>query len=343
MTIESNRNRVADAVPNSWVYRLLPASTWPYAQLARWDRPIGWWLLLWPCWWSLATALAFSAEFDARWWTGTTLNLLTLLWESVPYFIYFLIGAIAMRGAGCTYNDMVDRQIDAQVARTASRPIPSGRVTVEAALIFLIGQALVGFVCLLLLTAGPSHDNWFALMLGLASLLVVACYPFAKRVSHWPQFVLGLAFSWGALMGWAVIFDGLSVGIGLLYAGCVLWTIGYDTIYAHQDREDDALVGIGSTALLFGEHTKTALMVLYAAALALIALSFFFSGPLVSTLGERSLGWPAFAGIAAGAVHMLWQIRTLDIQDADNCLRLFKSNRVFGWIIFAGLIADIFL
>ena len=324
---DTNTDRVADATPDNWVYRLLPKSIWPYAQLARWDRPIGWWLLLWPCWWSLALA---SSQ-----WTGSRLDVkadfgwpLALIWGAA-----FLAGAIAMRGAGCTYNDIVDVDIDEKVSRTASRPIPSGRVSKKQAAAFMIAQAAFGLLCLFILCLPSFKFNTFAFFLAISSLAVVACYPFAKRVTDWPQFVLGLAFSWGALMGWAVVFGELVTAPVLLYVGCVLWTIGYDTIYAHQDREDDALVGVRSTARLFGERTKPALLALYAGTLVLFAFAFSYA--------EAS--WPSYLGLIIGSGHMLWQIKSLDINDGENCLRLFKSNSHFGWIVFAGLVVDIFV
>ena len=239
----------------------------------------------------------------------------------------FLIGAIAMRGAGCSYNDLVDQKIDTKVARTRSRPLPSGRVTRGQAKIFVVVQALVGLAVLV-------QFNFFAICLGIASLGVVAVYPFLKRVTDWPQLGLGLAFSWGALMGWAAYWGSLGAAPLLLFAGSVLWTIGYDTIYAHQDKEDDALVGVRSTARLFGRHTKTALALLYGGTLLCFALAYLATGPDVGPT------WPAFAALAIGAGQMFWQIRTLDIDDPDQCLVLFKSNTSFGWIVFAGLIAS---
>jgi 4-hydroxybenzoate polyprenyltransferase len=227
-TIQSRtgQGRVADAPSGHWVYRALPRSMWPYAQLARWDRPIGWWLLLWPCWWSTAlAATAFARPGDP---------LLTLL-PSPLTLLLFLVGSVAMRGAGCTYNDIVDERIDAEVERTRSRPLPSGQVTRRQAWIFLVAQALVGLAVLL-------QFNGFAVVLGLCSIAVVAVYPFMKRITNWPQLVLGLAFSWGALMGWAVEFGDLDGPAIMLYLGSILWVIGYDTIYAHQDKEDDAIV-----------------------------------------------------------------------------------------------------
>ncbi|MGI9356980.1 MAG: UbiA family prenyltransferase, partial [Rhizobiaceae bacterium] len=239
---ETDPAKVADALPDSWVYRLLPHSVWPYAQLARWERPIGWWLLLWPCWWSVVLGVSkfgfvqkgglltspLDPTGDYAWATWPILG------ATVVFLLLMMCGSILMRGAGCTYNDLVDVELDMQVARTASRPIPSGRVSKDAAWIFLVGQALGGFVVLILLClVNPLLDfNTIAFFLGIASLLVVALYPFAKRITDWPQFVLGLAFSWGALMGWAVVFGSLSTAPVLLYAGSILWVIGYDTIYA---------------------------------------------------------------------------------------------------------------
>ena len=319
--------KVMDAPADSWVYRFLPKSIWPYAQLARWDRPIGWRLLLWPCWWSLALAsnnwqtsrLDTGNQFD--WW-------LVFIW-----LLIFQLGAIAMRGAGCTYNDIVDVPIDEKVTRTASRPIPSGRVNKVQAMWFTIAQSIVGLGCLLILCQTLSDFNEFAFWLAIASLIIVAFYPFAKRLTDWPQLVLGLAFSWGALLGWAVVFEHLSVSALLLYSGSVLWTIGYDTIYAHQDREDDVLIGVRSTARLFGENTKPALITLYFATLVLFALAF----------NAANVSWPAYIGLLIGTGQMIWQIRTLNIDDADNCLKLFKSNSKFGWILFAGISASILI
>jgi len=239
------------------------------------------------------------------------------------YLALFLIGAIAMRGAGCTYNDLIDKDIDARVERTASRPIPSGRVTTGQTKIFLVAQALVGAVVLF-------QFNTFSIMLGIASLFLVAIYPFAKRVTDWPQLFLGLAFSWGALMGWAAFKGALGWPPVLLYLGSILWVIGYDTLYAHQDKEDDALVGVKSTARLFAEKTKFALVLLYSGTMALIVAAFTIAG----------IDWPAYLGLAIGAAHMGWQIRVLDIDDPDQCLSIFKSNSHFGWIVFAGLLAS---
>jgi 4-hydroxybenzoate polyprenyltransferase len=311
--IDGLNGRVADAPSDNWVYRILPPWLWPYAQLARWDRPIGWQLLMWPCFWS--ATLAANAAIEPRVFSGAL-----LLYH---LFLYFL-GAVAMRGAGCTYNDLVDHEIDMQVARTRSRPLPSGRVTHRQAKIFIGLQALVGLFVLL-------QFNWFAVLLGVLSLGIVALYPFAKRFTDWPQFFLGLAFSWGALMGWAGIFGSLSFSAFLLYLASVVWTIGYDTIYAHQDKEDDELIGVRSTARLFGERTRLALVGLYGLTLVLMFLSFVLAG----------VGLLAFVGLLIAAGMFAWQIRKLDINDGAQCLALFKSNTRVGLIIFLGLFVSL--
>lgn len=301
---------VADAVERHWVDTRLPAALRPYARLARWERPIGWWLLLFPCLWSAALAAnAAGHAFPDPW-----------------HLLLFFVGAVAMRGAGCTYNDIVDAGIDARVERTRSRPIPAGQVTKAQAKIFLVVQALIGFAVLI-------QFNMFSIWLGLASLLPVAIYPFMKRVTNWPQLFLGLAFSWGALMGWAAVFGSLGWAPVLLYLGGIVWTIGYDTIYAHQDKEDDALVGVKSTARLFGARTRAALIVLYTLATVL------FAGAAVLA----DAGPAAFAAIFLGLAHLGWQIFMLDIDDPDQCLRLFKSNKIYGWILVAGFCADAFI
>src|SRR5438309_2882339 len=229
--------RVADSTDN-WVDSLAPSWSRPYLRLARLDRTIGSWLLLMPCWWSVALAAGISGHI-----------------KPLPLtIVLFFIGAFVMRGAGCTWNDITDRDLDAQVERTRSRPIPAGQVSVPQAAAFLVLQALVGLIVLL-------QFNRFAVGCGIASLVIVAVYPFMKRVTWWPQIVLGLAFSWGALMGFAVTFARIDLTALVLYAGSIAWVIGYDTIYAHQDAEDEALIGIKSTALLFGERTHQALMV----------------------------------------------------------------------------------
>jgi 4-hydroxybenzoate polyprenyltransferase len=295
--------RVADSTGN-WVDGLAPAWTRPYLRLARLDRPIGSWLLLMPCWWSVGLAAVHAGRQVDLW-----------------HVVLFFIGAFAMRGAGCTWNDIVDRDLDARVERTRSRPIPSGQVSVVAAAVFLVLQALVGLAMLL-------QFNRYTVVVGLASLAVVAVYPFMKRVTYWPQIVLGIAFSWGALMGWPAALGELDLPAFLLFAGAICWVIGYDTIYAHQDREDDALIGIKSTALLFGERTKPMLAVFYTAAVLLIALAGWSAG-----------GRLIFAcGLLAFAVHLGWQIKRLAIEDPLVCLAVFKSNRDAGLILFAALV-----
>jgi 4-hydroxybenzoate polyprenyltransferase len=228
-----------------------------------------------------------------------------------------------MRGAGCTWNDITDRDLDAKVERTRSRPLPSGQVSVKQALVFLVVQALIGLVVLL-------QFNRFAIGTGVASLVIVAIYPFMKRITWWPQIVLGLAFSWGALMGFAVTFARIDVTALVLYAGSISWVIGYDTIYAHQDAEDDALIGVKSTARLFGAHTHQALIVFYGLAVMLIGIA----------LASGDARWPAWFGLAAFAAHLAWQIKRLNISDPELCRRVFYSNRDAGLLLFAGLLAD---
>jgi 4-hydroxybenzoate polyprenyltransferase len=242
---------------------------------------------------------------------------------NIWHLILFFIGAFAMRGAGCTWNDIVDRDLDGRVERTRSRPIPSGQVTLKQAAVFLVLQALIGLSVLL-------QFNRFAIGMGIASLAIVAVYPFMKRITYWPQIVLGLAFSWGALMGWAAAFGRLDWPALLLYAGAISWVIHYDTIYAHQDREDDALVGLKSTALLFGARTKPMLALFSGAAVVLIAMA-----------GIRiEAGIVYYLGLAAFGAHLVWQIVRIDISNPALCLRLFKSNRDAGLILFAGMLLD---
>ena len=307
--------RVSDAPSDNFVYQVLPRAAWPYAQLARWDRPIGWQLLMWPCFWS--AALAANATMDEGMFQP---------WQLISHLVLFFIGAVAMRGAGCTYNDLIDHEIDNEVARTRSRPLPSGRVSRFEAKVFLAVQALVGLIVLL-------QFNTFSILLGIASLLVVAIYPFAKRFTDWPQFFLGLAFSWGALMGWAGVFGSLSWAPIWLYAAAVAWTIGYDTIYAHQDKEDDALVGVRSTARLFGDNTKAWLIGLYG--LTLVFLLFAYIA------GDAGLF--AYVGLIAATVMLAWQILIIDIDNPDQCLKLFKFNTQVGAVLFGGLILGLIL
>jgi 4-hydroxybenzoate polyprenyltransferase len=299
-------SRVADATGN-WVDTHAPQWSRPYLRLSRLDRPIGSWLLLIPCWWSVALAAGVTGDIS-----------------QLPFTIaLFFVGAFAMRGAGCTWNDITDRDLDARVERTRSRPIPAGQVSVPQAIAFLVVQALIGLAVLL-------QFNRFAVATGIASLVIVAVYPFMKRITWWPQIVLGLAFSWGALMGFAVTLGRIDATALLLYAGSIAWVIGYDTIYAHQDAEDDALIGIKSTALLFGPRTRPALMAFYGLAVVLIGVALAFAGAR----------FPAWIGLAAFAAHLVWQIRRLEIGDPALCLRIFKSNRDAGLLLFIGLLAD---
>jgi len=300
---------VADATGN-WVDSRAPFWSRPYLRLSRFDRPIGSWLLLMPCWWSAALAAGLLRDITAL--------------PSV--IVLFFLGAFAMRGAGCTWNDINDRNLDAMVERTRSRPIPAGQVSVPRAAAFLILQSMIGLAVLL-------QFNRFAVATGIASLVIVAVYPFMKRITWWPQLVLGLAFSWGALMGFAVMLGHLDAPALWLYAGSIAWVIGYDTIYAHQDAEDDALIGIKSTARLFGARTQRALVLIYGMAVVLIA----------AALAQAGAHGPAWIGLAAFAAHLGWQIRRLDIGDPALCLRVFKYNRDAGLMLFAGLLVDAML
>ncbi|WP_282607538.1 4-hydroxybenzoate octaprenyltransferase [Pelagibius sp. Alg239-R121] len=300
----------SDIVRSHWTLRLTPKSVWPYIKLARLDRPIGVWLLLFPCWWSLAMAVSVP---------GTDLPYGTFLW----LLLLFGAGALVMRGAGCTFNDIVDRDFDIKVARTSDRPIPSGQVTTRQAIAFLGLQLFIGLIILL-------QFNFYAVAVGVASLLLVFTYPFMKRITYWPQAWLGLTFNWGALVGWAVVQAGLDWPALILYAAGIAWTLGYDTIYAHQDKEDDALIGVKSTALKFGNATKPWLWLFYA----LTSLMLAAAGT------SLELPWPYWLALAAVSAHFCWQIVTLDMDDPHDCLSKFKSNRQVGWILFVGLLVS---
>ncbi len=302
---EAPETTASDIRSGHWSYRLAPAPLRPYLKLARIDRPIGTWLLLFPCWWGLALALAQWQE-----------------WPDWRLLALFAVGALVMRGAGCTYNDIVDRDIDARVARTAGRPIPSGQVSVARAVAFLGLQLLAGLAVLLQL-------NGFTIWLGVASLALVFTYPFMKRITYWPQAWLGLTFNWGALMGWAAVTGALAWPPVLLYLAGIAWTLGYDTIYAHQDKEDDALIGVKSTALKFGAGTKPWLAGFYGATLLLMLAAGLAAG----------LGWPYLLALAGVALHFAWQVATLDLDDSASCLGRFRSNRFVGWILLAGIVA----
>ena len=309
MMTEAVHARVADAPADNWVDAYLPPRLRPFARLARWDRPIGFWLLMWPCWWSAALASAAAGEPP-----------------SLVSLALFMGGAILMRGAGCTYNDILDRNIDKHVERTRSRPLPSGQVSVEAAMLFMLAQAFVALALLLTF-------NTATVVTAFGSLGIVALYPLAKRVTDYPQVVLGLAFSWGALVGWTSVTGALALPAFLLYAGAILWTVGYDTIYAHQDKRDDAIIGVRSTARRFGDHTKRAVGGCYALTVALFAAALFAAGA----------GVAAYIGLAAFGAHLAWQIARVSTEDPASCLAAFKSNRWAGWLLFAGLVASAFV
>ena len=306
--------QVKDAVSGNWVDRSAPPFAKPYLRLARIDRPIGTWLLLWPGWWSLALAASAGARQTDGWALFGLPNPVLLL--------LFGIGAIAMRGAGCTYNDIVDRKYDAQVERTRSRPLPSGAVSVVGAGAFLVLLGLIGLAVLLTF-------NTFAIALGVASLVLIAGYPFMKRITWWPQVWLGLAFNYGALLGWAAATGGLSAAPVVLYLAGIAWTLGYDTIYAHQDKEDDALVGVKSSARWLGERTRPFLFAVYALMVALTGLAGAIAG-LASIF---------YAGLALALAHLMWQAWRVDTQSAEDCLAKFRSNKWLGWIVFASIVA----
>ena len=297
---------VSDSTAN-WVDTHAPLWARPYLRLARMDRPIGTWLLLMPCLWSAALASGLARD----------------LAHLPSTIVLFAIGALAMRGAGCTWNDITDRDLDGKVERTRTRPIPAGQVTVKQAAIFLALQLLTGLIVLL-------QFNWFAIATGVSSLIVVAVYPFMKRITYWPQAVLGLAFSWGALMGFAVILARIDAAALWLYAGSIAWVIGYDTIYAHQDTEDDALIGVKSTALLFGAQTQSWLALFYGLAVALIGMALWSAGA----------GVVGYLALVVFAAHLVSQIVRLRITDSPLCLRLFRGNRDAGLLLFAGLVID---
>lgn len=302
--------QVADAPRSNWVDRYAPAFVQPYLRLGRFDRPIGTWLLLFPCWWSVTLAELGTGKPYPR----------------LDYLALFALGALAMRAAGCAFNDFVDRDIDAKVQRTASRPIPSGQVPPAAALLFVAVMALVGLAVLV-------QFNNFTVYLAIASLALVLVYPFAKRFTAYPQLLLGLAFNWGALVGWASIKGTIGLPAVVLYVGCVLWTVGYDTIYAHQDKHDDAELGLGSTALRFGENTVSYVGALYGSAVVLWLLAGALAGTHLIY----------FLAVTLVFLQMSWQVATLDTADPANCLRRFRSNRDVGVAVFLGLVLDMTL
>lgn len=291
----------SDIPAGDWIDRLTPAAARPYLRLMRLDRPIGSWLLLFPSWWSIA--LASDGIPDWR------------------LMILFAAGAVIMRGAGCVLNDIADRHFDARIARTQNRPIPSGEIGVPQAAAFLGLLLALGFLILVQL-------NVFAVLVGAASLALVAVYPFAKRITYWPQAVLGLAFNWGALLGWAAVRGELAPPAVVLYLAGIFWTLGYDTIYAHQDKEDDIMVGVKSTALKLGDATRPWLLVFYCAFAVLLTLAGYLAG-----LGAT------FAVVAvAAAGHLFWQAWFVNLSDPAGCLAVFKSNRIVGWTVLAGIV-----
>jgi 4-hydroxybenzoate polyprenyltransferase len=297
-------SRPADAVRTGWIDDA-PHALQPYLRLMRLDRPIGAWLLYWPCVFGLALGAAAAGRG----------------FPNPLYIVLTGVGAVVMRGAGCTYNDIVDRDYDARVTRTRGRPIPSGAVSVKQAWAFALAQGLIGFLILIMF-------NPFAILLGASSLILVVCYPFMKRITWWPQAWLGLTFNWGVLFGYAAETGGLSLAAYLFYAGCFFWTMGYDTIYAHQDKEDDILIGVKSSAIRLGAASKPWLYAFYAAAFVLMLAGGFAAG-----LGIMF----ALTMMVAGA-HLLWQLRSLDVDRPLLCLRLFKANRDTGALIAAALV-----
>jgi 4-hydroxybenzoate polyprenyltransferase len=279
----------------------------PYLKLARIERPIGWWLLVLPCWWSAGlAAIAAGQPFPSPW-----------------HCLLFLVGAIVMRGAGSTFNDIIDRKLDAQVARTRGRPLPSGQITTKAAALFMVALALAGLLVLL-------QFNRFTIAAGIASLAIVAVYPFMKRITNLPQFVLGLAFSWGGLVGWSAVFGQLDAPAWLIYAAAVTWTIGYDTVYALQDIEDDVIAGIKSSARYFGAYAREAVGLCF-------ALAVLFAGLATWLVGAGPLAW---IGLAAFAAHLAWQISRIKGASSPVALALFRSNRNAGLLLAAGFALD---
>ncbi|WP_299768981.1 4-hydroxybenzoate octaprenyltransferase [uncultured Tateyamaria sp.] len=306
-TQPSPDGQVADAVSGNWVDTLAPAWSRPYLRLSRADRPIGTWLLLLPCLWGLT--LAMIHDQSPR-------------WEDAWLAVGCALGAWLMRGAGCTWNDITDRDYDRQVERTRSRPIPSGQVTVLGAVIWMCLQSLIAFAILLTF-------NTAAILLGVLALLPVAVYPFAKRFTWWPQVFLGLAFNWGALLAWTAHTGQLEAPAVLLYLAGIAWTLFYDTIYAHQDTEDDALIGVKSTARLFGNNTAQWLRRFLMATVGLMGIAVIFAALDAANVLAMVL---ALGGPWAMGWHMAWQLRGLDIDDPAKCLQLFRANRDTGAI-----------
>ena len=283
---------------------LLPKAAQPFALLARFDRPIGWWLLFWPCAWSVALAGVLPGSFGG-------------FWANLSLVAMFLVGAIAMRGAGCVYNDIIDRDLDKKVERTASRPLASGAMTLKAAWIWLAILCSIGLLILLQL-------NLIAQLVALGSLALVAAYPFMKRITWWPQVWLGLVFSWGGLVGWLAVDPQFSWSMIALYVGTIFWVIGFDTIYALQDREDDAHVGIRSSDLRLGSNVAFGVLGFYLLALAAWAIGIWIIRP----------DYLALVALVPIAIHLFWQIATLKTDDGEDALNKFRSNRFAGFLMF---------
>lgn len=298
---------IGDMPADGWVDKIAPAAARPYLKLMRLDRPIGTWLLLFPCWWSIA--LASQGASDGP-------------WPDLWLMALFAVGAVVMRGAGCTVNDILDRDIDGKVARTAARPLASGAITLRGALAFLALELLIGLMVLVQL-------NLFSILLGVASLLLVFVYPLMKRITYWPQAWLGLTFNWGALLGWAAVRGDLDWAPVALYAAGFFWTLGYDTIYAHQDKDDDVLIGVKSSALALGGRTRPFLFVTYTLTIGLVAVAGLLAG----------LSWVFWPLLAVAGLHLVWQAADSDIDDGADCLAKFRSNRHFGWLLLAAIVA----
>ncbi len=307
MTGQSH-TRASDIATGDWIERHVPRPVQAYLRLARVDRPIGTWLLLIPCWWGLALAMTSTGGISPI--------------EALAYGILFAIGSFVMRGAGCTWNDILDRDFDGRVARTAGRPIPSGAISVRQAFVFLALQLLAGLAVLLCF-------NGFTILLAVASLLLVAVYPLMKRVTYWPQAFLGLTFNWGALVGWAAVTGGVETPALLLYAAGLFWTLGCATISAHLAKEDDALIGVKSSALKLGGNTRPWLWAFYAVAVSLLAAAFWAAG----------LAWPSFAVLAIAAALLAHQAAMVDLDDPKDCLAKFRANRLAGLVVLGAILA----
>lgn len=298
------KSSASDILRGNWVDRWLPQSAQPYARLARIDRPIGNWLLLLPCWWSLALAIENWRDIESI----------------IHWFLLFGVGAVVMRSAGCCLNDIFDRDFDAKVSRTSSRPIPSGEISVIQAWVFFAVLITIGMGIL-------SFFNSFSIWLGAAALILVTIYPFAKRFTNWPQLVLGLTLNWGALLGWAVVRGDIQLPAITLYVAGVFWTLGYDTIYAMQDKADDAEAGIKSTTQVLGDNTRPWLFAFYGMAIVLFGITGFLT----------VLSWPFYLFLGLTAAQGIWQVSIVDLKNPKDCLEKFKSNRYFGWILLAGI------